>query len=99
MDVKSQYLFLIMGLIILGSIAITYNRIIVLRDYEVLAHIACDPSYERCFSEEDEDQTYYYKIIHKQARYINPCNPNEMECPELSCTAGEPGCSVEYNTL
>jgi len=96
MDTKSQYLLLIMGLIIIGSIVITYNRIVVLRDYEVLAYISCDPAREQCFVEEDGDQTYYYKIIHKQAKYITPCDPNEGECLEPSCTVGEAGCSVEY---
>ncbi len=98
MDVKSQYLFLILGLLIVGSIIITYHRIVVLRDYEVVAHISCDSEREQCFTEEDGDQTYYYKIIHKQARYMASCNPDEEECPELSCAVGEPKCFVEYNS-
>lgn len=108
MDSKSQYLLLIMGLLIVSSIVITYHRIVILRDYEVLAHIACDPAHESCFTETcdplddsecpnaESERTSYYKIIHKQAQYIPLCDPNEETCPELSCAVDEAGCSIEY---
>ena len=41
--------FIIMGLLILGSVAVSYYKYMVKRDYIVQAQAECDPYTEKCF--------------------------------------------------
>jgi len=110
MDKKSKIFFLVFFLLIVGSVAVTYWRIMVKRDYIISAQQECDPATEPCFvsscdpeSDEEcaatpeEERTTYYKTILKNAKNIPPCDPYKNECPtELTCQEGEPECSIEY---
>ena len=102
--------FLIMFLFLLvGSIALTFWRIVVKRDYIISAEQECDPYTEACFiytcsPDEDEEcpadpteRMSYYKLIHKNAQNIPLCNAQKDECPaELTCEENEEECEYIY---
>lgn len=108
MDKKSKIFFLVFFLLIVGSVVVTYWRIMVNRDYIIQAQQECDPALEACFvsvcdSEGDpecaalpeEEQVSYYKTISKNAKNIPLCDANNNECPtELSCEPGEEECEL-----
>jgi len=110
MDKKSKIFFLVFFLLIVGSVAVTYWRIMVKRDYIISAQQECDPTTEACFvsscdpeSDEEcaatpeEERTTYYKIINKNAQNIPLCDAQADECPtELTCASGEAECDFEY---
>jgi hypothetical protein len=110
MDKKSKIFFLVFFLLIIGSVGVTYWRIMINRDYIISASQECDPATEACFvsscdpeSDEEcaatpeEERTSYYKIIKKNAKNIPPCDAQKDECPaELTCADGEAECSFEY---
>ncbi|MFH1183096.1 MAG: hypothetical protein V1690_02435 [Candidatus Moraniibacteriota bacterium] len=108
MDKKSKIFFLIFFLLIVGSVAVTYWRIMVKRDYIISASQDCDPAMETCFVYEcdpegdeecaaapEEERVSYYKTITKNAKNISPCDPYKNECPtELTCEEGEAECEI-----
>lgn len=101
MDRKSKIFFLAFGLIILASVAITFNKYFILKDYYIQAETECDPTTERCFvyecdleteecSENPEENISYYKLITKKAYMFPDCDPNNDEnCPALQCAPDE----------
>jgi len=107
-SLAGKIFFLVFFLLIAGSVAVTYWRIMVKRDYIISAQMACDPVTETCFvsscdpeSDEEcantpeEERTTYYKTINKNAKNIPPCDPYKNECPEeLSCESGEEDCEI-----
>jgi len=109
MDKKSKIFFLVFFLLIAGSVAVTYWRIMVKRDYIISAQQECDPAAEACFvsacdpesdsecaATPEEERTTYYKIIQKNAKNIPLCDAQKDECPtELACADGEAECSFE----
>ena len=107
MDPKSKYLFLVMGLLIVGILALTYWQIMVKKNYIVEAQTDCDPSVQKCFiwecdpssSEEGEactgdaeKDTWYYSIVRRNAGQIPLCDPNEESCTAFVCGENEPEC-------
>jgi hypothetical protein len=106
MDKKSKILFLVFGLLLAGSLLATYYRYIVVKDYVIEAQVNCDPLTEQCFvvvcdpemgeecSGNREEDTSYYKILHRNARHIPACNPEAPDCPVTACQVGEEGCFV-----
>jgi len=113
-SVAGKIFFLIFFLLILGSVAATYWRIVVKRDYIISAQQECDPAVEVCFVSEcdpedpedlecaglpEEERITYYKIIKKNAKNIPLCDPYGNECPKtLECGVGEAECEFEYCT-
>lgn len=110
LDKKSKILFVIIGLLIVGSVAVTFWRYMVKRDYIVQAQTDCDPETETCFVWEcdpestvegeacigdEESDIWYYKIVHRNAKNIPLCDPNDEECTALVCDPGEKDCSEE----
>ena len=105
MDKKSQIFFLVMGLLILGSVAVSYYKYMVKRDYIVQAEAECDPYTEACFvyvcdPEAGEEctgdlveDTSYYKLINRNAKNIPLCDPSDETCDALVCPEGEADCS------
>lgn len=105
MDKKSKILFLIMGVLMLGSITVTYYRYIVKRDYIIQAQAICDPYTEKCFvyvcdpetgeecTGDPVEDTSYYKLINRNAKNIPLCDPNDENCDALVCPEGEADCS------
>jgi hypothetical protein len=110
LDKKSKILFVIIGLLIVGSVAVTFWRYMLKRDYIVQAQTECDPETENCFvwecdpasivegeacTGDEESDIWYYKIIHRNAKNIPLCDPNDEECTALVCDPGEEECSEE----
>ncbi len=110
LDRKSKVLFVIIGLLIVGSVAVTFWRYMIKRNYIVQAQTECDPTTENCFvwkcdpasTEESEACTgdpekdiWFYKIIRRNAKNIPLCDPNNENCPALVCDPGEKDCSEE----
>lgn len=98
-----KILLVVFVLLIIGSVAITFYRIMIKRDYIVSAEADCDPAAEKCFvyvcdpeSEEctgnPEEDTSYYKLIKKKASNIPLCDPNQEGCQALQCGEGEKDC-------
>ena len=113
LDQKSKILFIIIGLLIAGSVAVTFWRYIVKRDYIVQAQTDCDPTTENCFiwkcdpastvegeacTGDPEKNIWYYKIIHRNAKNIPNCDPKDENCKALVCNPGEKDCSEELCT-
>ncbi len=101
MDKASRYLFLFVVLAILAVGAYKYKEFVIDRNFDIFAHVTCDPESESCFvadcSPEDDpecDLTPYKKVL-KPAKNIEKCGPSE-ECPELSCDENETGCTTTY---
>ncbi len=104
---RSNTIFwIVFFLLLLGSVAFTYYRIVVKRDYLISAEADCDPYTEECFvyncdpqTEECtgnlEEDTSYYKIIKKKAYNIPDCDPNTDENCVIACNEGEEDCSYE----
>ena len=49
LDRKSKILFIVIGLLIVGSVAVTFWRYMIKKDYIVQAQTDCDPTTENCF--------------------------------------------------
>lgn len=102
-NLTGKILLIVFGLLIVGSVAVTYYRIMIKRDYIIFAEADCDPTTEKCFvyvcdSEmeecigDPEQDTSYYKIIKKKAANIPLCDPNQEECEALVCGENEKDC-------
>lgn len=93
-------------LLIFGSVAFTYYKIMVKKNYLISMEINCDPYEEKCFvykcnpaqeecAGDSEEDSWYYKIINKKAFNIPNCNPDKDENCVITCDDGEKDCS--YN--
>lgn len=102
----NRIFFIVFGLLLIGSVAFTYFRIVVKRDYMISAETDCDPYAEECFIYEcdpnteectgdPEEDTWYYKIIKRKAYNIPLCDPNDESCEALVCPEEEEECSYE----
>ncbi len=111
MDKKSKIFFLVFALLIAGSVALTFWRIMIARDYMIEAQAECDPKLEKCFvtkcdpanlaegetcSDDPQADTSYYKIIKRKASRIPLCDPTSLDCRALVCETGEADCEYTY---
>lgn len=106
MDKKSKIFFIVFFLLITGSVAATYYRYIVERDYIIQAEADCDPYTEACFvyvcdpeageecTGDPAEDTSYYKLIERNAKNIPLCDPNDETCDVLTCPEGEEDCAI-----
>lgn len=107
----NKIFFTILALLIFISVSITFYKIVILKDYQIVDQVSCNPKIEKCFvstcdpSTDDTcpasttEQTTYYKKISKNADTIYLCEKTteEIGCKdELSCTPGEKNCSYIY---
>lgn len=103
-----RILFIVFALLIAGSVAVSYYRFIVARDYIIQAEAECDPYTEACFiyvcdpapeadgddcTGDPEEDTWYYQRIERNAQNIPLCDPNDEDCDALTCPEGEAECS------
>ncbi|MEK9151399.1 MAG: hypothetical protein AAB547_02105 [Patescibacteria group bacterium] len=105
MDTKSKALFAIFGILIAGSVVVSYYKFMIARDYIIQAEAECDPYTEACFIWECDptvegectgdpvEDTSYYKLIERNAKNIPLCDPNDEDCDALTCPEGEAECS------
>jgi len=107
LDKKSKILFAVIGLLVVGSIAVTFWRYMVKRDYIIESQTDCDPETENCFIWEcdpdsleegeqcigvPEEDIWYYKLVRRNAKNIPLCDPNDENCDALTCPEGEEEC-------
>lgn len=112
MDRKTKIFFLIIGLSIIGSVAATFYRFMIEKDYVIENQIDCDPSIDRCFvwkcdpasdvegekcTGDPEKDTWYYQIARRKAANIPLCNPDGDEnCDSWTCSEGEKDCATTF---
>jgi hypothetical protein len=112
MDKKSKILLGILFLLIIASVAVTYWRIMLQKDYVIENQIDCDPYAEKCFiwecdptstDEEEkckgdiEEDIWYYQIAKRKAANIPLCDPEKDEkCDPWTCGEGEKDCSQTF---
>lgn len=97
----NKIFYIILGLLILGSVAATFYKIVILKNYQIVAETSCDPVSEKCFVYTDEasGEVSYYKVISKKAANIALCEATteKIGCTEeLTCLENEEGCSYTY---
>lgn len=105
----NKIFFIIFFLLIAISVAVTFVKIVILKDYQIVAQVSCYPTIEKCFVSEcdpevDEACTTdsaatYFKNISKNAGTIYACEQTTEKSgcgDELSCLSGEPNCSYTY---
>lgn len=105
MERSSRVFFLVISVLIAGSVVVTYYRFFVARDYLVQAQADCDPYTEACFVyvcdplEEEGctgdllEDTSYHKLIDRLARNVPLCEADEETCIVLPCATDETECS------
>ncbi len=103
----NKIFYTILILLILGSVGVTFWRIVIVKDYQIVAEVSCDPQTESCFHRDvvtcdGTDPTCVpadasdYKTISKAAYSIYACEQTieKIGCgEELSCAPNEPKCS------
>ncbi len=97
----NKIFYTILALLILGSVGVTFYKIVIQKNYQIVAEASCDPETEKCFSYIDEEsgEVSYYKLISKNAADIYACEQTEekLGCnEELSCLENEENCSYTY---
>jgi hypothetical protein len=106
----NRIFYTVLILLILGSVGFTFWRIVIQKDYQIVAEVSCDPATESCLHYEGvicdgtdiecvPEEAYDYKMISKKAASIYACEQTEEKngCgEELSCTESEADCS--YST-
>lgn len=107
---RSSRIFLaVFFLAIFLSLAGSYWRIVIARNYNIIAGADCDPYEERCFvhicnpdplvdaecTGDPEEDTWYTKNLHRKAYNVPECDPNDENCTALVCSEGEKNCFYE----
>jgi hypothetical protein len=110
-DKKTKIFYTIFFVLILISVAVTFYRYVILKDYQIVAEVSCDPTEEICYFYEGvvcddpidtecvPEEAYDYKIISKNAANIYACEQTDekIDCgEELSCLEGEENCEYTY---
>lgn len=98
--IANRIFYIILALLLIGSVVTTFVKIVIMKNYQIVAETSCDPAVEACYAYEDEEtELYFYKLISKKASDIVACEATEekLGCDEeLSCTEGEENCSYTY---
>jgi hypothetical protein len=107
---KASKIFLaVFFLAIVLSIAVSYWRIVIRRDYDIVASVDCDPYEERCFvhicnpdpnvdgecTGDLSEDTWFTKNLNRKAYNIPECDPADENCTALQCGENEEGCFYE----
>ncbi len=108
---KTKIFFGAFAVIVAGSVAISYHKFMVVRDYVIEAQVDCNPSVDRCFvwkcdptsTKEDtmctgnpEEDTWYYKLFRRNAKNIPLCDPSAEDCAAYVCPEGERDCEETF---
>jgi hypothetical protein len=99
--IANRIFYIILALLIVGSVGVTFYKIVILKDYQIVAETSCNPTTEKCFvyTDEESGEVSYYKLISKKAMNISLCEATEekLGCEEeLACTENELSCSYTY---
>lgn len=109
MDKKSKVLLWVLALLIVGSVAVTYWRIMIKKDYVIENQVDCDPYEKACFVwkcdpnstvegeacvNDPEKDIWYYAVAKRNAANVPLCDPDKDEtCDPWTCQEGEKDCS------
>lgn len=107
LTIANKVFYVVLILLIFGSVGFTFLRLVIWKDYQIIAEVSCDPVVESCFHYEPElcieddiecvpEEAYDYKIINKKASTIYACEQTEEKIgcnDELSCVENEEDCS------
>ncbi|MCC7004872.1 hypothetical protein IT397_03075, partial [Candidatus Nomurabacteria bacterium] len=104
MDKKSKILIWVMFVLIIISVAITFYRYVIKKDYIIIGHITCNPKIESCFyvpcdGSDCPTEIEYYKKISKKAYNIELCDPSTEGCNPLVCKENEQDCQINTCSL
>jgi hypothetical protein len=109
--IANRIFYIILTLLILISVGVTFNKIVIQKDYQIVAETSCDPAIEKCFvytcdpaddstcPVEESERTSYYKMVSKKAANIALCETtvDKVGCDtELNCTPDEEFCSYTF---
>ena len=92
----NRIFYIVFALLIIGSVGFTFYRIVILKDYQIVAETSCDPATEACYYYAPEpcatddteclsspaEEPYDYKLISKKAASIYEC---EKTSEKLGC--------------
>lgn len=103
MDKKSKLLLWFMFFLLVSSVAASYWRTMIRRNFPITVQAGCNPEVESCFlvvcdpeieecSGKPIEDNSYFKLVTKSASLIPECNPAGGNCPEIKCEAGEQKC-------
>ena len=67
----------------------------VLKYYDVVTQVACDPRQASCFVAETESQPDTFAVAMVPAYLLESCDPWSGQCREITCTSGD-ACTIEY---
>jgi len=109
---KGKILFIALVALLAFSTLATFYQYYVLQDYVIAAEAECDPETESCFTwicdpEVDGEEwctgdlaedTWYYKVMYRNAKNVPNCEPYDEDCDALHCPEGEEGCEIELCT-
>jgi len=112
MDRKTKIFFLVVVILIIGSVALTFYRTIIKKDYIIEGQTDCDPTFDRCFiwkcdpassaegdgcTGDEEKDIWYYQIVQRKANQIPLCDSDSDEnCQPWECDAGEEDCLTVF---
>lgn len=104
-----KILLWVLALLILGSVGVTYWRIMIKKDYVVEAQVDCDPYEKNCFvwecdpnsivegeacTGDPENDIWYYAVAKRTAAKVPLCDPaTDDTCDPWTCEEGEKDCS------
>jgi len=101
MTKKSKIFFVIFFFLIFASIAVSFYKYFVLKDYYVKTEVECNPEQEKCFiaecdpvldsecSENPNERISYYKLVQKKPSAVSLCDADSPDCQPFACQAGE----------
>ena len=95
-DKKNRIFYIVMFSLIILSVAVTFVKIVILKDYQIVSQVSCDPKIEKCFmsvcdpasddtcssASSTAERTTYYKNISKKAETIYLC---EQTTEKIGC--------------
>jgi len=95
-DKKNKIFYIVMFSLIILSVAVTFVKIVILKNYQIVSQVSCDPKIEKCFmsvcdpatdgtcpsASSTAERTTYYKNISKKAETIFLC---EQTTEKIGC--------------
>lgn len=108
---SSKIFFIIFGLLIIGSVFVTYYRTVIAKNYLIEAQTDCDPYAQKCFvwecdpasdvdgekcTGDPEKDIWYYNLVERNASRIPLCDPADENCKALVCGDNEPDCQYIF---
>ncbi len=85
--------FLIGASLVSGLISV--GRYAILRDYEIVASVPCNPTIESCFVGDGINDPEAYKIVYTIANETPACDGWKNECGPLRCNQEDASCNEE----